>query len=39
MKIEILRLNSINKNGVGGIEAGALNFIYTFILQKYKLDY
>lgn len=38
MKTEILRLISVVKQGVGGSQAGAINLIYTYLLQKYKID-
>lgn len=39
MKIEILRLISVVEHGVDGAETGAINLIYSFLLQKYKLDF
>jgi hypothetical protein len=39
MSIEILRLGSIVKHGVGGAEASAINFVYSSLLKKAGLDY
>jgi hypothetical protein len=38
MRGDIFRLGSVVPDGVGGPEAGALNLIYTFLLQKKGLD-
>ena len=35
MKLHIFRLNSIAPGGVGGPEAGALDLIYSLLLQKF----
>ncbi len=38
MKTHILRLGSVVANGVGGPEAGAIDLIYTCLLQHYEQD-
>ena len=38
MKTNIIRLVSVISNGAGGPEAGAINMIYTYLLQEYKQD-
>lgn len=39
MKTEILRLESVVEHGVGGIGAGAISLIYSYLLQQYGLDF
>jgi hypothetical protein len=39
MKTHILRLGSVVPDGVGGIEAGSIDLIYSFLLQEYKCDF
>ena len=39
MKTEIINLGSIVKNGVEGPENGAINLIYSYLLQEYNLNY
>lgn len=38
MKLHILRLGSVVPEGVGGPEAGAIDLIYSFLLQEYQCD-
>jgi hypothetical protein len=38
MKTHIFRLESVGPHTVGGPEAGAIDLIYTFLLQEYKQD-
>lgn len=39
MQLEILRLESVVPNGVGGPGAGALGLMYTYLLQKHEITY
>jgi hypothetical protein len=39
MKTELLRLESIVKHGVGGVEAGAISLIYSYLLQKNQINF
>ena len=39
MKSHIIRIGSVIPGGIGGPEAGALDLIYSFLLQEYKCDY
>lgn len=39
MKKNLFTLGSIVLHGVGGASAGAINFIYSFFLEKHHLDY
>ncbi|RXK81423.1 hypothetical protein [Filimonas effusa] len=39
MKTNIVRLGSVVLNGVGGPEAGAMDMIYTYLLQEYEQDF
>jgi hypothetical protein len=38
MKSQLLRLGSVVPHGVGGPEAGAINLIYSLLLQEYEQD-
>lgn len=38
MRLNILQLGSVVPEGVGGAGAGAINLIYSFLLQEYKCD-
>src|SRR5438270_11111167 len=38
MKTNLLHLDSVVPNGVGGPETGMINFIYTALLQEYGMD-
>jgi len=39
MKTEIINLGSVVKNGVEGPENGAINLIYSYLLQEYGLNF
>jgi hypothetical protein len=39
VKLHIIRIESVIPAGIGGPEAGALDLIYSFLLQEYKCDY
>jgi hypothetical protein len=39
IKKEILRLGSVVKHGVGGIGAGHIDIIYSYLLLQHKLDF
>lgn len=38
MKIELIRIESSMPNGIGGMDAGCLELIYDYLLQKYNQD-